>query len=332
MGGFPAHRDAAPSGPPAFRDRAEAGVLLGARLREVTGKDQTDDPERVHVSATPPVAAAYPDEARPVVFAIPRGGVAVAVGVARALGAPLDVLMVRKIGHPLAPELGLGAIAADGAGGAADPFFDAEMLARVGLTVDDLAEVVARERAELARRVAVYTRQPALSSPRAEPPAPVRTEERRPGNEGRASREDRGPGRAEASEGNIAGASLAGQLVIVVDDGLATGVTARAALRAVRARGAARTVLAVPVAALAAVRAIENETGEVVTLVTPRRFRSVGEWYADFGQLTDDDVLALLQSSPGGTTPVPPDVRRSGPDRKERDRIRPAPADESGLL
>ena len=255
---MPTRRDAVPASPPAFRDREEAGVLLGARLLEVTGKDLTDDPERVRPPACPPAGTSYVGEARPVVFAIPRGGVAVAAGVARALGAPLDVLMVRKIGHPLAPELGLGAIAVDGSGGAADPCFDAEMLARVGLTAGDLAEVVARERAELARRVAVYTRRPAPSA---------------------------------------GYTSLAGLLVIVVDDGLATGVTARAALRAVRARGAARTVLAVPVAASAAVRAIEKETGEVVTLVTPRRFRSVGEWYADFGQLTDDDVLAVLAST-----------------------------------
>jgi putative phosphoribosyl transferase len=232
MANSPGRRDAAPSGPPAFRDRAEAGVLLGGTLREVLGDSRFDDP---------------------VVFAIPRGGVAVAVGVARALSAPLDVLMVRKIGHPDAPELGLGAIAEDGAGGAGEPYFDAEMLSRVRLTPDDLAGVVARERAELARRVAVYTH-------RSAPPS--------------------------------------GRLVIVVDDGLATGVTARAALRAVRARGAARSVLAVPVAAAAAADAIEKETGEVVTLVTSRRFRSVGEWYADFGQLTDADVLTLLAAVP----------------------------------
>jgi putative phosphoribosyl transferase len=247
MSSPPAPRDAAPSGPPAFPDRAEAGVLLGAALREVLGDFQSR---------------------RPVVFAIPRGGVAVAAGVARALGVPLDVLMVRKIGHPEAPELGLGAIAEDGAGGAAEPYFDAEMLSQAGLAEDDLAAVVARERAELARRVAVY---------------------------GAASR---------ARAGGPGGAgNLAGRVVIVVDDGLATGGTARAALGAVRARGAARTVLAVPVAAAAAVSDIEKETGEVVTLVTPRRFRSVGEWYADFGQLTDADVLALLRPRPENGVP-----------------------------
>lgn len=234
MGSPTARRAAAPSGPPAFRDRAEAGVRLGAALREVLFST-------------------------PAVFAIPRGGVAVAVGVARALRAPLDVLVVRKIGHPAAPELGLGAIAEDGAGGAAEPYFDAEMLARVGLTRDDLAGVVARERAELARRVALYRR---------------------------------GPSARAGALGSV----------IVVDDGLATGVTARAALRAVLARGATRPVLAVPVAAAAAVDAvlgaIAKENGEVVTLVTPRRFRSVGEWYADFGQLTDADVLTLLAAFP----------------------------------
>jgi putative phosphoribosyl transferase len=238
----PARRAAQSPGPPAFTDRAEAGVLLGRVLKDL----QFDHPERQRV------------------FAIPRGGVAVGVGVARLLRVPLDVIVVRKIGHPEAPELGLGAVAEGG-----EPVFAEELLSQTGLKREDLADVVARERAELARRVSVYCPERAA---------------------------------VPASGGEP---DLAGQLVIVVDDGLATGGTARAALRAVRARGAARTVLAVPVAAAESVAAMENETGEVVTLITPRRFRSVGEWYADFGQLTDRDVLALL--SPGGTTPLPRD-------------------------
>jgi putative phosphoribosyl transferase len=248
-------------------------VLLGAALREILGEGRSHDPERERASAGLPAIAPGLSANPPVVFAIPRGGVPVASGVARALSAPLDVLMVRKIGHPAAPELGLGAIAEDGAGGGGEPYFDAEMLGRVGLTRDDLADVVARERAELARRVAAY--------------APRRP---RPAGAGPA-----GPSGAPAPGG---AADLAGRLVIIVDDGLATGVTARAALRAVRGRGAARPVFAVPVAAPGAARAIEKETGEVVTLVTPRRFRSVGEWYADFGQLTDADVLTLLAAVP----------------------------------
>src|SRR5579863_1186217 len=256
MASPPARRAAAPPGPPAFSDRAQAGVLLGAALRDALREARPSAAERMRAL---PGSAALPDDSpggRPRVFALPRGGVPVAAGVAGAVGATLDVLMVRKIGHPTAPELGLGAIAEDGRGGAAEPYFDAEMLATVGLTVADLAVVVARERAELARRLTVYGR-------------------RRPGAPGR---------------------DLAGELVIVVDDGLATGVTARGALRAVRARGAARTVLAVPVAAPTASEAIKKETGEVVTVVTPRRFRSVGEWYVDFGQLTDADELTILSS------------------------------------
>lgn len=223
--------------PPAFADRAEAGVLLGAALQEAMKEFKFHHFER------------------PVVFAIPRGGVAVAAGVARCLAAPLDVIVVRKIGHPEAPEFGLGAIAEGG-----EPVFDDEVLAEAGLSVSDLAEVVRRERAELARRVAAY----------------------------------RGPHRgADGPDGPYPPDGLA----IVVDDGLATGVTARAALRAVARRfggGPVATVLAVPVAAEGSIAGINAEADEVVTVVTARRLRSVGEWYVDFGQLTDADVLTLL--------------------------------------
>jgi putative phosphoribosyl transferase len=233
MPSVPARRRPAPSRPPAFADRAEAGERLGAALRESVRKFNIHHLER------------------PVVFAIPRGGVAVAAGVARCLDAPLEVIVVRKIGHPEAPEFGLGAIAEGG-----DPVFDDAVLAEAGLGVADLAAVVERERAELARRVGVYR-----------------------GAAGHGDRPDR-------------------ELAIVVDDGLATGVTARAALRAVTARlGAGRTVLAVPIAAEGSLEAINAEADEVVTVVTARRLRSVGEWYADFGQLTDADVLTLLSSS-----------------------------------
>ncbi|HUK72467.1 MAG TPA: phosphoribosyltransferase family protein [Streptosporangiaceae bacterium] len=184
---------------------------------------------------------------RPVVLALPRGGVAVAFEVARDLGVPLDVLVTRKIGHPDQPELGVGALAEGGA-----PVYDDGMLREFGLKKEDLADVVARERAELARRVEVYRD--------GKPPPDVR-----------------------------------GRSVILVDDGLATGVTARAALRALRAARPARTLLAVPVGSPGSAAALSAEADDVVALALPRGFRAVGEWYASFGQLTDDDVLRLLR-------------------------------------
>ncbi|MFI9590188.1 phosphoribosyltransferase [Nonomuraea sp. NPDC052265] len=202
-----------------FADRAEAGALLAERL---------------------------PEARDPVVLALPRGGVAVAVPIVGRLGGELDVLVTRKIGYPPAPELGVGAIAEGG-----EPVFDLTMLDRLGLTPEDVAGVVEQERRELARRVEAY---------RAGRPLPP----------------------------------LAGREVIVVDDGLATGVTARAALRAVAAAGPAKVTLAVPVGAEETVRMMRAEADEVVVLLTPVDFRAVGQWYEHFDQLTDADVLDLL--------------------------------------
>ena len=216
---------------PLFADRRAAGRLLAARLRRA-------------------LAAPAPGRIAPLVLALPRGGVEVAREVADALEAPLDVLVTRKIGYPRQPELGVGAIAEGG-----DPVYDDELLARLKLGRSALAPVVARERAELQRRVQVY---------RSSRPLP----------------------------------DVAGRPVILVDDGLATGVTARAALRSLRSRSVGRTLLAVPVAAPSSAAAMRGEADALVALVLPETFRAVGEWYLTFGQLTDADVLKLLDRSP----------------------------------
>ncbi|GGL64580.1 phosphoribosyltransferase [Streptomyces fumigatiscleroticus] len=208
-----------------FRDRRQAGQLLARELAQLRDRGVLPDP---------------------VVLALPRGGVAVAGEVARALGAPLDVLVVRKIGAPFQEEFGVGAIAGDD-----DPLYDTRALDRLRLDEAALAPVVARERAELRRREERYRQgRPALD--------------------------------------------LRGRTAIVVDDGLATGWTARAALRSLRRRGPARTVLAVPVCAPESARAMRGEADVVVCPHRPAAFRAVGLWYEDFEQLTDEDVLKVL--------------------------------------
>ena len=190
----------------------------------------------------------YRDE-RPVVIGLPRGGVPVAFEVARALDAPLDVVVVRKLGAPGNPEYGIGAIAEG----------DVRLANRNDLEVlnispEVLADIVARETEELEAR---------LASIRAVYPQ----------------------------------VDVKDRTVLIIDDGLATGITAVAAARAVRQRGARKVVLTAPVCASSMPEALKHEVDEVICVAMPDYLGSVGSWYEDFRQTTDEEVLALLEES-----------------------------------
>ncbi len=204
-----------------FVDRTDAGRHLAQRLRHLRGADV-------------------------VVLGLPRGGVPVAFEVAEELHAPLDVIVVRKLGVPFQPEYGFGAI---GEGGVR--IVDDYVVRQARLTGPRIAEAEASERVLLERRVS-QLRSDHL-------PVPLR-----------------------------------GRTVIIVDDGIATGSTARAACLVARARGASRVVLAVPVGSVEGTAALRRTADEVVCLHTPAKFLAVGEWYGDFGQVTDDEVTNLL--------------------------------------
>jgi putative phosphoribosyl transferase len=217
-----------------FRDRAEAGRLLAAKLRE------------------------YANRSDVVVLALPRGGVPVAFEVARALNAPLDVFVVRKLGVPGHEELAMGAIASGGV-----RVLNQDVLRALGISRGVVDLVAEREQRELLRREREY-------------------------------RDGRAP------------LDIRNRTVILVDDGLATGSSMRVAAIALKQKGPAEIIAAVPVGAPETCAEFESEVDKVVCATTPRRFRAVGEWYRDFSQTSDEEVRDLLSeaaklTAPGGT-------------------------------
>ena len=183
-----------------------------------------------------------------VVLGLPRGGVPVAAEVARTLGAPLDVIVVRKLGVPQQPELAMGAIGEDGV-----RVLDEQTVRLARVSAASLAHVEARAREELERRVARFRGD--------HPPQPI-----------------------------------SGRVAVIVDDGIATGSTARAACHVARAHGAARVVLAVPVAPVEWETRLAGAADELVCLATPFPFVAVGQFYDDFTQVDDAEVLDILRA------------------------------------
>lgn len=213
-----------------YRDRHHAGAELATRLEQFRGRDDV------------------------VVLALPRGGVPVAVEVARALDAPLDIFLVRKLGVPGHRELAMGAIASGGV-----RVLNEEVVRWYRIPEAVIDETARAEQAELERRERAY-------------------------------RDGRSP------------VPIQDRVVLLIDDGLATGSSMRAAVQAARTQHPARIVVAVPVGAPDTCRDFADVADEIVCARTPERFSAVGEWYRDFSQTTDEEVRALLQHAP---EPVP---------------------------
>jgi len=212
---------------PPFRDRHDAGRKLAEALSE------------------------YADRSGVIVLGLPRGGVPVAHEVAKALGAPMDIFMVRKLGMPGREEFALGAIASGGV-----QVLNEDAIEELNVSDSTVAKIAAAEQAELERRE-MTLREGAVAEP------------------------------------------VEGRLVILVDDGIATGASMRAAMRALRAQGAAELIVATPVAAPQTCEMLADEADAIVCVRTPEPFLAVGPWYENFDQVTDDEVRALLRDRAG---------------------------------
>ncbi len=208
-----------------FSDRRDAGRQLAERLESRIKAEEA------------------------VILALPRGGTPVAHEVAVRLGAPLDVLLVRKLGVPWQPELAFGAIATGGV-----VVLNEDHLRALGLGDDVVNDIVERERQELERRERLY-------------------------------RDDHDR------------VDIAGKTVVVIDDGIATGSTVRAALASLAQRGVKGRIVACPVAAAETVSGLEDQADEVICLRTPIQFAAVGAWYDDFTPVSDSEVKQLLQDA-----------------------------------
>ena len=228
-----------------FRDRAEAGRELAEQLKRRLGHKDV------------------------VVLGLPRGGVPVAFEVARELDAPLDVIVVRKLGVPYQPELGMGAIGEDDV-----RILNREVLAMARVGEDEVAAVERSERAELERRATCF-------------------------------------------RGSHPRTPLVGRTAVVVDDGIATGSTARAACQVARAHGASRVILAVPVAPRSSLGSFAEVADELVCLATPEPFYAVGQFYRDFSQTSDEEVVELLERAATRTAAPPVAVGADPPVRDE---------------
>lgn len=210
-----------------FADRFDAGERLG-RLLEGYREDS------------------------PIIYALPRGGLPVGYEISRALEAPLEVLVSRKLGAPGQPELGIGAVTSDGV-----RFLNEPLVERLGVSEEYVERVAAEESGKAARR-------------------------------------------ARLLRGGHPELKAAGRTAIIVDDGLATGATARAAIRSMRKRGAGRIVLAVPVCAAQTEAGIRGEVEDLVCLESPADLGAIGFWYRDFTQITDEAALDLLERTRSG--------------------------------